>query len=157
MRNVLPLHATVLIGLSLYPKSTADLKRPAIVDVKPPALDVRVAKLEAFFKSYHCPRPLYISEYLGAADRYKIDYRLLPALSVRESTCGLHHLRNNHWGWDFARTGFESVPSGIDFVARQLAKGRYYRGKTVDEKLHAYNPNPQYAREVKQLMLEIDS
>ncbi|PYT11356.1 MAG: hypothetical protein DMG59_26660, partial [Acidobacteria bacterium] len=63
----------------------------------------------------------------------------------------------NHWGWDFARTGFESVPSGIDFVARQLAKGRYYRGKTVDEKLHAYNPNPQYAREVKQLMLEIDS
>ena len=53
MRNVLPFHATVLIGLSLYPKTTADLKRPAIVDVKPPAPDARVAKLEAFFNSYH--------------------------------------------------------------------------------------------------------
>jgi len=94
---------------------------------------------------------------LAAADIYEIDYRLLPALSVRESTCGQHARLNNRWGWDSARTGFRSLAHGVHYIARQLALGRSYRGKTLDEKLHAYNPNPQYPREVHKLMQEIDS
>jgi len=119
--------------------------------------DARAAKLFAFFAAHRCPVPLHVGDYLRVADAYAIDYRLLPALSVRESTCGRHQRLNNRWGWDSARTGFESVARGIEFVARQLAEGRSYRGKTLEEKLHTYNPNPQYPGEIKRLMQEIDA
>lgn len=126
-------------------------------DVLPASVDSRVARLEAFFRNYHCPAPFLTSQYLAAADAWAIDYRLLPAVSVRESTCGRHARNNNRWGWDSARTGFESLTRGIEFIARELAIGRYYRGKSVEEKLHAYNPNPEYPGEIRKLMQEIES
>ena len=141
--------AAGILGISFNASTVADtLPRDAV--------DSRPSKLKAFFESYQCPQPYYVNEYLRAADAYHIDYRLLPALSVRESTCGQHDRQNNHWGWDSARRGFESVPHGIEFVMRRLAKGRSYRNKTLEAKLYAYNPFPQYVEEVKRLMREID-
>src|SRR5882724_5036889 len=101
-----------VLGIGLNTSSMAD---------SPPQTDDRPIKLETFFKSYQCPQPHYVEEYVRAADMYDIDYRLLPALSIRESTCGQHNRLNNHWGWDSARKGFASVPRGIEFVARKLA------------------------------------
>ncbi|MBZ5604392.1 MAG: hypothetical protein LAO79_18980 [Acidobacteriia bacterium] len=122
-----------------------------------PPPDTRSKHLQAFFEAYNCPPPLLTSEYIAVADAYGLDYRLLPAVSVRESTCGQHARYNNRWGWDSARTGFASLRHGIRFIARQLAFGRYYQGKTLDEKLHAYNPNPKYPGEIRSLMREIDA
>jgi len=126
-------------------------------ELKGPFLDDRPAKLEMFFKSYNCPQPYYIDHYLSAADSYSLDYRFLPAVSVRESTCGAHTRLNNHWGWDNGRSGFRSVKSGIYFVTSRLAYGEYYRGKSLDEKILMYNPDPQYVREIKTLMRQIDA
>lgn len=119
--------------------------------------DIRVEKLDAFFKSYRCPEPFHVDEYLEAADAYALDYRLLPAISVTESTCGWYARGNNRWGWNSARTKFESVTNGIRFLARKLAIGRDYRGKSLKEKLRTYNPNPHYARQVQWLMRQVDS
>jgi hypothetical protein len=118
--------------------------------------DNRYDKLETFFQSFGCPAPHYVSEYLGAADSYAIDYRLLPAISVLESTCGVYQRLNNRWGWDSARKGFSSFRAGLQYIARQLSQGRFYRNKSLEEKVHMYNPNPQYARQVQKLMLKID-
>ena len=118
--------------------------------------DNRYDKLETFFQSFGCPAPHYVSEYLGAADSYAIDYRLLPAISVLESTCGVYQRLNNRWGWDSARKGFSSFRAGLQYIARQLSEGRYYKNKSLEEKVHMYNPNPQYARQVQKLMLKID-
>jgi len=118
--------------------------------------DTRVERLKTFFEAYHCPAPLLVSEYVAAADAYGLDYRLLPALSVRESTCGQYARLNNRWGWDSANTGFATLQHGIRFIARQLALGKYYQGKSLDEKLRAYNPNPKYPAEIRKLMREID-
>ena len=142
--------ATAVLSLGFGTVSSADT-----LPAKPP--DARTARLEAFFESYHCPKPLLASDYIAAADVYGIDYRLLPAVSVRESTCGRHARLNNRWGWDSARTGFQSLAHGIHFISRQLAIGTYYRGKTLDGKLRAYNPNPKYPAEVRALMREIES
>jgi hypothetical protein len=142
-------HPVAVFGIAvLYPGTSAENLGPLP--------DSRPAKLEAFFKSYQCPRPYYIEDYLRAADTYGVDYRLLPALSVRESTCGQYDRRNNRWGWDSARTGFRSVPVGIEFVTGQLAQGDYYEGKSLEEKIYTYNPLPRYVAEVKHLMREID-
>jgi len=132
---------------------------PATADAPPSTGEPvnRAQKLEAFFEAHGCPQPFHAQDYVDAADRYGIDYRILPAVSVRESTCGLYARRNNRWGWGSMRVGFRSVERGIHYITRELAFGRYYRDKDVDAKLRTYNPvNPQYVREVRQLMEEID-
>jgi hypothetical protein len=133
---------------------TVGLARAANAPPQPP--DDRWLKLQAFFESYHCPAPYHVEDYLREADKNAIDYRLLPAISVRESTCGRHGRLNNHWGWDSARSGFASVKAGIRYLARKLALGESYKDKTVDGKLQIYNPNLRYAVEVKKLMEEIE-
>ena len=132
--------------------AAAGLARAATAPQPP---DDRWLKLQAFFASYHCPAPHYVEDYLREADKYAIDYRLLPAISVRESTCGRHSRLNNHWGWDSARSGFSSVKAGIRYLARILALGASYKDKTVESKLKIYNPELQYAAEVRRLMDEI--
>jgi len=121
-----------------------------------PQSQSRAQRLGSFFRSHSCPQPFHIEDYLHAADLNHIDYRFLPAVSVRESTCGLHSRRNNRWGWGPALTRFENISRGIHYIAFQLAFGRYYRGKSVDQKLLVYNPDPVYVRQVKKLMEEID-
>ena len=122
----------------------------------PAAVDARITKLEMFFDRYQCPQPHYSYSYLQAADANSLDYRLLPAISVRESTCGQHDRLNNRWGWDFPFTGFSSVPQGIEFIAHRLAQSRIYRGLPLDDKLETYNPRRSYVRQVEHLMQEID-
>ena len=133
-------------------------------ETKPHVQDPRVAPLLNFFSRHHCPDMdlngfYFISNYLDAADQNHIDYRILPAISIQESSCGLHYPKdtNNILGWDSARKGFGSIPEAISFVAQQLATGYYYQGKSTEEKLRAYNPNPSYAPEVEKLMKEISN
>jgi len=119
--------------------------------------DQRHAKLETFFQSFGCPAPYHVKEYLGTADTYAIDYRLLPAISVLESTCGIYQRENNRWGWASARKGFASFRAGLEYIAHQLAYGHYYKNKTLEEKVHMYNPRPQYALQLERLMRKIDA
>jgi hypothetical protein len=119
--------------------------------------DHRVSRLETFFKSYNCPTPLHVEEYLSAADIYEIDYRLLPAISLLESTCGSYERRNNHWGWAGAQTGFSTVAAGIHYIASQLAENPYYKDKTLEEKLLMYNPDRHYLASVRRLMRQIEN
>lgn len=124
---------------------------------EPSARDARHHKLEIFFRSFGCPAPYYASDYIRAADAYSIDYRLLPAISLLESTCGLYQRNNNRWGWDSARTPFASVREGLRYIAFQLSRGRFYRNKTLDQKIRIYNPDPAYERKIKLLMRKIDN
>jgi hypothetical protein len=121
-----------------------------------PLEDPRVVRLESFFKTYDCPGPFHVHEYLRAADSHALDYRLLPAISLVESTCGAFERMNNRWGWDSVQSGFPSVPAGIDYITEQLAENPRYKGKTVKEKLFTYNPYPQYVRQVERLMRQIE-
>jgi hypothetical protein len=151
--------------LPLIATTTADVPSahirpiPAFVSqpVPKPAskLDPRIDRLERFFKIYHCPAPHHTSEYLRAADGYGLDYRLLPAVSIRETLCGkATRQENNHWG--FHRQSFPSVQVGIEFLARRLSQHRFYKGKTLQDKLFAYNPLPAYPEEVKRIMRQIE-
>jgi hypothetical protein len=121
-----------------------------------PSSDPRTQRLAAFFKAYNCPQPNYAEEYLRAADRYGLDYRLLPAISIRETTCGMWEENNNRWGYHPGRQRFPSVKAGIDFVARTLASNPPYAGKTLSDKLFTYNPRPAYRDEVWRIMREIE-
>ncbi len=144
-----------LAGLAVAIASTADQAPPLLITVGP---DPRVPRLERFFRHYNCPPPHHVSEYLRASDGYELDYRLLPAISVRESLCGVseQQMENNFWGYHPDRLSFPSVEAGIDYVARQLAQNPFYKGKSITEKLLVYNPRPAYPVEVQRIMHQIE-
>lgn len=162
MKQTLVFLAIIIAAIWLWNSEATPVKYTVTkistpVTVIPP--DPRISKLTQFFTHYNCSKVSFdeISDYLHAADQNNLDYRILPAISVIESSCGRHYPpdTNNLWGWNSARTGFASIPEGIGFVSEQLAGGRHYAGKTIDQKLRAYNPNPAYAGEVERLMKEI--
>jgi len=148
-----------LIGSSLFfpfPKETAIADTPVIV-AKPPMTDNRATALGKFFEKHNCPLLPYVDEFIKAADKYQIDFRLLPSISLIESQCGKIYPRktNNPFGWNSAKTGFESIPAAIDFITERLANGKYYAGKSITKKLEAYCPNPTYPGRVKKIIDEI--
>ena len=98
----------------------------------------------AILRALSVPAPTHINDYLNASDKEKIPYELLPAISVKESTCGKHYLGNNVWGWGSARIHFESVRAGIDYVSHQLAAGSPYAGLSTFAKLQAYGPHDRF-------------
>ena len=133
-----------------------DLAPAPVFLVHAPKADPRVKRLGAFFKAHHCPEPHHVADYLRAADQYRLDYRLLPAISVRETSCGWTEKDNNLWGYHPGRQTFESVESGIEFLSRQLAENPPYVGKELNQKLFTYNPRPAYPNEVLRIMRQIE-
>jgi hypothetical protein len=116
--------------------------------------DDRRSKLESFLSKYHCS-VAPISEYLRAADTYGLDYRVLPAISIRETACGKSNgPRNNFWG--FHQENFQTLAEGIDFLARRLMLHPLYQGKTLRDKLLKYNPRDAYPGEVLKIMRQIE-
>src|SRR5262245_7152508 len=97
----------VLIGLGT---SNAPAAPPA------PRIDTRIARLAACFHRYRCPEPQHIALYLRSADRYGLDYRMLPAISIRETQCGVREKENNRLGFQSVAGGFASVEAGIAFM-----------------------------------------
>jgi hypothetical protein len=148
--------AAASLGFALCANTTADVPsvKPIPVAVSKP--DPRAAMLERFFRVYGCPAPHHVAEYLRAADSYELDYRLLPAISIRETLCGVGAWQNNRWGYHPGQQSFPSVEVGIDFVAQVLAEGVHYKGKTLDQKLFTYNPKTKYPEEVKGIMRQIE-
>lgn len=107
----------------------------------------RTANLRAFFKSYNSSLEPYSEHFVLTADKYGLDYRLLPAISCVESTCGKFYIpsSNNPFGWGIygnTVTSFESIEAGIDTVGAGLAKNYVNKGyDTVEEIAPIYNPN----------------
>src|SRR5580693_9427471 len=119
--------------------------------------DPRLSRLQKFFGDRDCPLRDSAKDFLVAADQNHLDWRLLPSISIIESSGGKDYTNNNVFGWDSCREGFTSVREGIHFVADQLANSKRYKDKTLDNKLSTYNPVPDYPRRVKAVMHALGS
>jgi hypothetical protein len=129
-----------------------DVAGPLSAEVKN---DPRMVRLQQFFSDRNCPAKHLASDFIEAADRQGVDWRLLPSISFVESTGGKHARNNNIFGWQNGNYRFPTVRQGIHTVAHELTHSPYYRGKSLDGKLRTYNPNLEYIRRVKQVMAEI--
>src|SRR5271163_4510892 len=112
------------------------LAAPATVSVQQykasPAVkqnDPRLSRLQKFFGQRDCPLREAAADFLIAADRNELDWRLLPSISMIESSGGKDYRNNNVFGWDSCRESFTSVREGIHFVAAQLANSKLYKDK----------------------------
>ena len=114
--------------------------------------DPRLKLIWQYFADRDCPLRDSAADFLVAADQNELDWRLLPSISMIESSGGKDYRNNNVFGWDSCRESFPSVRAGIHFVASKLAKSRLYKNKNVDQKLSTYNPQPDYLGRVKAVM-----
>jgi hypothetical protein len=139
-------------GLFLVPAVAADQPQQ---DAKAPepVQDQRFSQVKSFFELKKSPLVDYASAFLEAADKYSLDWRLLPCLAQVESAGGRIIRNNNVFGWGNGRVRFQSVQESIHLIAERLANGASYRNKTTEGKLRAYNPrNRRYADHVLEMM-----
>ena len=114
--------------------------------------DPRLAQLVDFFDALGSPVRHLAPDFLAAADRHGLDWRLLPSICVVESGGGKNYRRNNVFGWGSAARGFSSIRESIYLVASRLANSKLYRNKGLDGKLATYNPRAGYPARVKSVM-----
>ena len=78
--------------------SSAMLKQ-SLFDIEP--ADPRVTQLKRFLESYGSPLAPFAKNFIDSADRYQIDWRLVPAITGVESTFGKRIPFNsfNAYGW----------------------------------------------------------
>jgi transcriptional regulator with XRE-family HTH domain len=118
--------------------------------------DPRSHALRNFFDRHKCPISNYVEEFLDAADKQGLDWRLLPSIAFLESTGGKHLSGGNLLGWGSGKVKFQTTKQAIQFVAERLAKSPTYANKDVKAKLRTYNPaRKDYAKRVIEVMEQL--
>jgi len=143
------------VGLFAAPVTVSMQQPSPKVHIEP--VDPRLGLLWQYFADRNCPLRDSAADFLIAADQNELDWRLLPSISMIESSGGKDYRNNNVFGWDSCRESFSSIQAGIHFVASKLAKSKMYKGKNVDQKLSTYNPQPDYLPRVKAVMRALGS
>jgi len=119
--------------------------------------------IDAYFTEHDMPLAGTGMTMVKEAYLNDLDWRLLPAIAVRESTGGKNacdKVKFNPFGWNSCKVGFNSYEDAIKTVAQNLGgnnptTAHHYDNKTVKEILHAYNPPsivPRYADQVMSIM-----
>ncbi|MDD3474875.1 MAG: hypothetical protein PHP08_03175 [Candidatus Dojkabacteria bacterium] len=97
------------------------------------AYNNKVSKIKKYLSSRGAPLADYAEEFVKAAEYYGIDYRLVAAISIVESSGGKYTFKPyNAWGW--GKSGFESWTDGIWTVSKGLAK-YYSLGMTTPQSI----------------------
>lgn len=102
--------------------------------------DSRPVIVDNFLAKHNSPMSGLGSVFVSTADKYGLDYRLMPAIAFQESTLGKKIPRNSHnaWGWAIytgANSGakFKDWVHAIDVVAEGLKTDYIDRGLTTPE------------------------
>ena len=133
------------------------------VDQKAKEQEAEALAIDNYFKSHDMPLSGTGMKMVIEAEKNDLDWRLLPAIAVRESTGGkfdCKKVENNPFGWSSCKVGFDSIDEAIETVARNLGgnnpnTAKHYDDKTTKQILHAYNPPsvvPRYAEQVMSIM-----
>ena len=111
--------------------------------------DNRIANLKSFFRKYNSPLFDYAEHIVKISDKYKFDYRLLPAIAMQESNLCKFTPDDSHncWGWGIygtTVTKFDSYDEGIEVVAKGLKDHYLDNGLvTATAIMEKYTPSSQ--------------
>ena len=105
--------------------------------------DIRPFIVEKFLNG--TPLETYSKQIVEVSDKYGIDYRLIPAIAMKESQGGLaiDESTHNAWGFENGRTIFVSWDSAIDSVGKTLKSKYIDKGRTTPEEIMAIYAPPQ--------------
>lgn len=108
--------------------------------------DARIEIVKHFFQKYKSPLEPFASNVVEDADKYDIDYRLIPAIAMQESNLCQKIIQDSYNCWGFGIYGkkvtrFQSYPEAIDTVTKTLAKNYIVGGlDTPEEIMGKYTP-----------------
>lgn len=143
-----PALAALVLSVGIPLGTEANLPR---VPLKTRSREDAVAeKLASFMRKRGFAEPLYVKEIVQAAAQAAIPPSLLVCIEFLESSGGKYYPRetNNPFGWKSGEASFASVREAISHISSQLGSGRYYAGKTLEEKVRMYNPRPVYSEKL---------
>lgn len=108
--------------------------------------DARAKIVENFFSKFSSPLSSYGGVFVLVADKYQIDYRLLPAIAMQESNGGKKVIRDSKNPFGYGIYGelvlrFQSWEEAIERVGRALREDYLDQGLTTPDKIMAkYTP-----------------
>lgn len=125
----------------------------------------KAQKIDTYFKERSMPLEGKGLQFVLVAEKYGLDYNLLPAIAVRESSGGKAACGFNPFGWGSCHLdNFRSYDEAIETLGSHLggakkSTARYYAGKNNLEKLYFYNGTviPAYPAEVLAIMDKINT
>jgi len=109
--------------------------------------DVRIDTLESFLEKYKSPLFPYSKLIVETADRYGLDYRLLPSIAMQESNLCKKIPKDSYNCWGFGIYGskvtrFSGYEEAIETVSKTLAKKYLEQGyETPEEIMKKYTPS----------------
>lgn len=133
-----------LINIPVSAQGETDLPQ-AKIEAK--ALDKRAVILQAYLEKYNSPMKYQAQDFIEAADRYNLDWKLLPAIAGVESTFGKFipggHEQSftsyNAWGWGVYGSQaiyFKSWKEGMLAVSKGLRTRYLDQGLTDPYKIN---------------------
>ncbi len=123
----------------------------------------KAVAIDEYFKARSMPLEGTGIKMVLEAEKNDLDWRLLPAIAVRESSGGKNackKVQNSSFGWGSCKIGFNSNEHAIELVAFNLGgnnpkTSHHYDDKTTKQILRAYNPPsvvPLYVEQVISIM-----
>ena len=100
-----------------------------------------------FLGNHNSPLESYAPDLIAAAQRYDLDFRLLPAIAMQESgACKKIPIgSNNCWGWGIYGgkvTRFSNYPEAIETISKTLSTKYRDRGLITPHEIgRLYNPS----------------
>jgi len=114
------------VAYATEPASQSSATFSGVVVEKP--VDKRAQFLKSYLDAYDSPLAPYAQDFVDNADRYQLDWRLLPAISGVESGFGkkIPAYSYNAWGWGIYGNSvlrFNSWPEAIQTISKGLREG----------------------------------
>ena len=125
--------------------------------------DARIEMVRQFFAKYKSPLEPFASNVVDAADKYGLDFRLIPSIAMQESNLCQKIITDSYNCWGFGIYGkkvtmFESYPEAIETVTKTLANNYMAGGlNTPEEIMKKYTPssNGSWANSVNYFMSQL--
>jgi len=128
------------------PKYQALPEETREVIIQTTSSDSRISALEKFFSDYDSPLLPHAQLIVNLADKYSMDYRLVPAIAMKESTLCHKIPKDSHNCWGYGIYGdkvtrFENYEEAIATVSKGLGE-RYVGIGLIDPQqiMTKYNP-----------------
>jgi len=135
----------------------------AVLETPKKKTDERAKILEKFLESYNSPLSKSARTFVGEADKNKIDWKFVAAISGVESTFGhqIPYNSYNAWGWGIYGDNmirFNSYDEGIKVISKSLREQYINSWKAGDVYAigRLYAASPTWAQRVEYFMKKID-
>ena len=146
------------VAYAALPRASGTLKMSVASE------DMRITIVRDFFKKHKSALIPYADEVIAAADKYEIDYRLIPAIAMQESNLCKKIIKNSYNCWGFGIYGkkvtrFDNYNQAINTVTKTLAIQYKSKGlETPEQIMTKYTPgsNGSWAKSVNHFMDQLD-